>query len=138
MSEPCTINHIAFRCRDISAQEKFYTRHFGFQRSRTFHHREPGEFFMLKLGSTRLELFPRDPNSNLPEGEKGGEQAVGFRHLAFNVPKLETFVEALKADGIVADKIIELPQIAPGFRIVFLRDPEGNIVELMENYTDEV
>ena len=137
MSESCTINHIAFRCRDIDAQEKFYTKHFGFKRSRTFHRGESHEFFMLKLGSMRLELFPRDPKAELAPGEKGGEQTVGFRHLAFNVLKLETVIAALKEDGIEADKIIELPNISPGFRIVFLRDPEGNVVELMENYCDE-
>jgi glyoxylase I family protein len=127
-------NHIAFYCRDIAAQEKFYTKHFGMKRSRTFHRGEPGEFFMLKLGAMRLELFS---NSKANPAEKGGEQAVGLRHLAFDVPKLEPVIEALRADGIACDKIIEVPNVAPGARIVFFRDPEGNIIELMENYRDE-
>jgi glyoxylase I family protein len=126
-------NHIAFNCRDLFAQEAFYTKHFGFKRSRTFNRGEANEFFMLKLGSMRLELF-----KNQKAGEdKGSEQPVGFKHLALDVPKLEPFIESLRADGIEADRIIDCGKIAPGMRIVFFRDPEGNILELMEGYRDE-
>jgi len=50
---------------------------------------------MLKLGSVRLELFPtglpRTVNAN------GGEQVIGFKHLAFEVPRLELAIAALRA-----------------------------------------
>ncbi|MCE0498551.1 MAG: VOC family protein [Methylacidiphilales bacterium] len=131
-----TINHLALNCRNLAAQEAFYARHFGFKRSRTFNAGKADEFFMLKLGSIRLEMFQAD---RAKAGDaKGGEQTVGFKHLAFDVPKLEPVIEGLKADGIVPDPIIELPQLLAGFRIVFFRDPEGNILELMEGYRDEV
>jgi glyoxylase I family protein len=130
-----TINHVAMNCRDLAAQEAFYTKHFGFTRARTFHRGEPGEFFLLKLGSLRLELFPAERSQT--EGQKGGEQTVGYKHLAFDVPKLEPVIEALKADGIDTDPIIDVGHIVSGFRIVFFRDPEGNILELMEGYQDD-
>lgn len=135
MNNSNAINHIAFNCRDLAAQEAFYSRHFGFKRSRTFHRGEPGEFFLLKLGSLRLELFTaiQETETDL----KGGEQPIGFRHLAFDVPRLEPVLEALKAGGIAHDPIIPVPHISPECRIVFFRDPEGNIIELMENYRDE-
>jgi len=119
----------------VAAQERFYTKHLGFKRSRTFNRGEPNEFIMLKLGSTRLELFPTD--SLKVSGCNAGEQAIGFKHLAFDVPKLEPLVEALQADGISVDPIIDCSKISPGLRIVFFRDLEGNIIELMENYVDE-
>ena len=129
-------NHVAFNCRDVPRQERFYTRHFGFKRSRTFNRGTPGEFIMLKLGATRLELFPTD---SLKVGDaNAGEQAIGFKHLALDVPKLEPVIESLKSDGVTCDKIIECPHIAPNARIVFFRDLEGNIIELMEGYVDEV
>lgn len=52
------IQHIAFNCRDLKAQEQFYVKHFGFHRCRTFNAGTPGEFLMLRLGSACLELFP--------------------------------------------------------------------------------
>ncbi|MCE0522205.1 MAG: VOC family protein [Methylacidiphilales bacterium] len=128
-------NHIAFNCWDLAAQEAFYTKHFGFKRSRTFNRGKPDEFFMLKLGSVRLELFPTDRNKTA--ATQGGEQPIGFKHLALDVAKLEPILDALRADGIEPDPIIDVGHIAPNFRIVFFRDPEGNIIELMEGYRDE-
>jgi glyoxylase I family protein len=130
-----SINHVAFFCRDLARQEAFFSKHFGFRRSRTFKAGKPEEFFMLKLGSVRLELFPA---GQAKEGSaQGGEQPVGFRHLALDVPKLEPLIESLQADGIKPDPIIDVGDVIPGARIVFFRDHEGNIIELMENYRDE-
>ena len=135
MSAEIAIHHVAFRCRDIAAQEAFYTKHFGFKRCRTFQRGQPGEFFLLKLGPVRLELFPSE---TLPAAsEKGGEQSVGFRHLAFSVPSIDAFLAKLQPEGIAPDKIIDLGDTLPGLRVAFFRDPEGNIIELMENYRDE-
>jgi len=128
------INHIALNCWDLAGQEAFYTRQFGFKRSRTFHRGMPNEFFLLKLGSVRLELFSSDREKSA--GMQGGEQPIGFKHLAFDVPKLEPVIEALQAEGIEVDKIVAVESI-PGLRIAFFRDPEGNIIELMEGYRDE-
>jgi len=130
-----TFNHIALNCWDLAAQEAFYTKHFGFKRSRTFNRGKPDEFFLLKLGSMRLELFSTDRNKTA--AMQGGEQPIGFKHLAFDVPKLEPILDGLRADAIEPDPIIECGHVAPGLRIVFFRDPEGNILELMEGYCDE-
>ena len=129
-------NHVAFNCRNVAVQEKFYSKHFGFKRSRTFNPGQPNEFILIKLGNVRLELFPTDSLKTANAG--AGEQSLGFKHLAFDVPKLEPVIEALKKDGIQADQIINCPHIAANARIVFFRDLEGNIIELMEGYIDEV
>ncbi|HEY0793432.1 MAG TPA: VOC family protein [Chthoniobacterales bacterium] len=130
---PSALNHIALNCQNLAAQESFFCKHFGFKRSRTFNAGQPNEFIMLKLGSVRLELFPTATTA----GEQGGEQTIGFKHLALDVPNLEEALEALRADGIKPDPIIDQPHVVPGMRIVFFRDPEGNIIELMEGYQDE-
>ncbi|MBW0001405.1 MAG: VOC family protein [Verrucomicrobia bacterium] len=132
---PSVINHIALNCRNLAAQEAFFCKHFGFERSRTFKAGQPDEFIMLKLGSVRLEMFPTDPAKT--GGVNGGEQAIGFRHLAFDVPDLDSAIAALRADGIEPDAIINQDHVVPGFRIVFFRDREGNILELMQGYRDE-
>jgi catechol 2,3-dioxygenase-like lactoylglutathione lyase family enzyme len=51
--DPSAINHIAINCRNLAAQEAFFSKHFGFQRSRTFKAGKPDEYIMLKLGSVR-------------------------------------------------------------------------------------
>jgi glyoxylase I family protein len=133
--DPSAINHIAINCRNLAAQEAFFSKHFGFLRSRTFKAGKPDEYIMLKLGSVRLELFQADPAQSV--NANGGEQVIGFKHLAFEVPSLEPAIAALRADGIEPDPIINLGDVIPGFRIVFFRDHEGNIIELMQGYRDE-
>ena len=122
-------NHVSLNCRNVAAQERFYVKHFGFQRSPTFRAGKPNQFVMLKLGSVRLELYPSD-SANLDQ--KGGEQGVGFKHLSFDVPKLESAIEPLRADGIEPDPIEDVSEHIPGCRVVFFRDPEGNIIEFIE------
>ncbi len=129
-------NHIAMNCRDVAAQERFYTKHFGFKRSRTFHAGLPTEFVMLKLGVMRLELHPTE--SLKVAGCNAGEQSIGFKHLAFDVPDLDQAIEALKSDGVACDPIVPVASISPTCRVVFFRDLEGNIIELMEAYEDEI
>jgi glyoxylase I family protein len=128
-------NHIAINCLDLAAQETFYTRHFGFKRSRTLKKGEPGEFFLMKLGSMRLEFFSSDREKAV--GMQGDEQPVGFKHLAFDVPKIETILESIAAEGIEPFYQRDCSDLLPGLRIAFFRDPEGNIIELMEGYKDE-
>ena len=128
-------NHIALNCSNLAEQEAFYAKYFGFKRSRTFNRGKPDEFFLMKLGAIRLELFPTDRAKTA--AMQGGEQPIGFKHLAFDVPKLEPVLEALRADGIEPDPIIDAGDFIPGLRLVFFRDPEGNVLELLEGYRDE-
>ena len=127
------VHHVAFNCRDLAASEKFYAKHFGFRRARVFYAETPDEFLMLRLGSTCIELFQSAAQT---DGSSTGEQAVGYKHLAFEVPNLEAAIEALHGDGIATDPIIDCAHILPGLRICFFKDPDGNILELMENWRD--
>ena len=126
------VQHVAFGCRNLQATERFYTKHFGFTRARTFNRGQQDEFFLLKLGNTRIELFQAVDRSC-----SGAESQVGFRHMAFQVDDLDRAVAGLKADGIKPDNIIDCSGIVPGMRICFFRDPDGNTVELMQGYRDE-
>ena len=130
------IQHIAFNCRDRHATERFYTEHFGFRRARVFNRGKEGEFVMLRLGAACSELFDAPPDAASGDA-RGGEQPVGFKHLAFEVPDLEAAIAKLNAAGTKTDDIIDAGPHVPGLRICFFKDPEGNILELMEGWQDE-
>jgi len=126
------LQHIAFNCKDRIAQERFYTTHFGFARARVFNPGAPGEFVMIRRDETCLELF-----ASADASQRGGEQAVGFKHLAFEVDDLDAMVAALVADGVAVEGIIDCAEHVPGMRVCFFNDPEGNRIELVEGYRDE-
>ncbi len=127
------IHHIAFNCKDLYAQEAFYTQHFGFRRARVFNPDTPQEFLMLRLGACCLELFQAESPQ---AGGSDGEQRVGFKHLAFEVDDIEARRNSLLATGIDVDAIIPCDQHCPGLQVCFFRDPEGNILELMQGWQD--
>lgn len=128
------IQHVAFNCRNRRAQVAFYTEHFGFKVARVFNAGQPGEFTMLRLGGTCMEFF--DASETDAGSARGGEQAVGFKHLAFEVPDLEASIDKLRAVGIEPGEIIDAGVHVPGLRICFFNDPEGNILELMQGWQD--
>lgn len=126
--------HLALNCRDRRAQEAFYTEHFGFRRARVFNSGQPDEFVMLRLGGMCLELFTA---KRARAGDRGGEQAIGFLHLAFDVDGIDEAVAKLQAAGVKTDPIIDCDKAVPGLRICFFDDPEGNRIELMEGWKDD-
>ncbi len=128
------MTHIAYKCKDKSITEAFYTRHFGFERARVFNHGKPREGVLLRLDGVRLELFDA-PDED--KAQSGGEQKVGYLHLAFEVPDIAAAIKGLEADGVEVEPVIECDHLVEGMRICFFNDPDGNRVELMEGYRDD-
>jgi glyoxylase I family protein len=130
------VQHIAFVCRNRLALERFYTKHFGFERARVFNAGEPDEFVMTRLGSVCLELFQASPQA-IAFAAKTPRVDVGFKHLAFEVPKLEPVIKSLKRDGVDVGEVFDCSDVSPGLRAAFFHDPEGNQVEVLENWADD-
>lgn len=86
------VQHLALNCRDMRQMERFYTSQLGFQRARVFNHDTAHEFVMLRFGAMCLELFSVIDAPCGCTGSLGGEQAVGFKHLAFQVDDLDTTI----------------------------------------------
>ena len=128
------VQHLGLNCRDKDAQERFYTRHFGFTRARVFEAGTPAEFVMLRLGDVCMELFPaRDAGPQ----DRGGEQKVGFKHLCFQVPDVAAKAAELARDGVKTGPVIDCGKQVKGLKVAFFADPEGNVVELMEGWQDD-
>ena len=130
------VQHIAFVCRNRLAMERFYTKHFGFERARVFNAGEPGEFVMTRLGPVCIEFFQASPQA-IALAAKTPRVEVGFKHLAFEVPKLEPVIKSLKRDGVAMGEVFDCSDVSPGLRAAFFHDPEGNQVEILENWADD-
>ena len=86
----------------------------------------------LELDGFSLELFwyakPAEPKAAPAPGGKG---QLGFRHLALHTDDLAGALAELKAAGLVpAD--LEIRVVPIGFALVFLSDPDGVEIELMQ------
>ena len=131
-----TFAHIALNCADPIAIEKFYTKHFGFRRTRVYSP-GPDQVVMIRLGSMWLELFKRTELSPLGKPQKDGFDYGGFRHMAFLVDDLDATLAALGGAAPVMLGPIDMSNYVEGMRVAWIADPEGNIVELNQGYKDE-
>lgn len=128
-------NHIAINCKDPILIERFYTKHFGFTRSRVYLP-GPGQVVVIKSGPLALELFPAKGGRPTPF-ERDGPEYDGIRHIAFLVDNLDAKLAAMGAEAKLSLGPLDMSQFIPGMRVAWLADPEGNIVELNQGYVDE-
>lgn len=131
-----TFSHYGLTCQDPLAVERWYTRHFGFERARVYAP-GPGQVVMLKRGDLYLELFPAGEQRAAPPAGKDGTNAPGWRHLAFLVDDLDAKLKEMGDDARVNLGPLDMGVFIPGMRAVWLADPEGNVVELNQGYVDE-
>jgi len=122
------IDHIALTVRSLEESVNFYTNMLSFEVEQRFEYKERGlTIQFLSIGEVQLELFGY--SKEVAEQERKPLQA-GIAHMAFEVDNLdETYVE-LQKRGI---KFEGEPRTAMmGQRILFLSDPDGNRIELVE------
>ena len=127
--ENMKLQHVAFICDDIKKMEYFYSSILGFSRARTFNKGQNNEFFILKNDDVRIELFPKKDNLSIADRK--------FKHFAVSVNSLDSLIEYLTKMNIVIDNIIDYSDEESVFKICFITDPEGNVIEFMEGYKDE-
>jgi glyoxylase I family protein len=128
-------SHIALNCRDIDATERFYTEHFGFVRARNVPLGNGARITFVRHGSMLLELFAAE--GDRPDGEGDGPHAAGIRHFAFQVESVEAFLEKLAGAAPISVGPLDFSDFIPGWRTVWLKDPDGNVVEVSQGYKDE-
>lgn len=86
-----------------------------------------GNFAHLDADGARVELVEYDP-----EGDARGDNELnqpGATHLGLSVDDLDTFYAGLAAD---VETLSDPQTTESGTRILFVRDPEGNLVEVLE------
>jgi catechol 2,3-dioxygenase-like lactoylglutathione lyase family enzyme len=86
-----------------------------------------GQFVHLDAGGARVELIAYDP-----AGEGREEPSVnqpGATHVGLSVSDLDAFYADLPPD---VETLSDPQRTESGTKICFLRDPEGNLVEVLE------
>lgn len=87
-----------------------------------------GRMHRLRFGDSFVKLI--DPVSCPPAGEQGLMASLGFRYLTFPVLNIDSICETCSAAGINFD--LPKQELLPGVVVAMFRDPDGNVVELVQ------
>ncbi len=134
------LGHLAFKCRDLRASEKFYSDVLGFKRAFCLTYGDRGdslradrEWIVYLKVSERLFLELFDPEGasemNLPDWNR-----FNYQHLALIVDDIHAMREHLASHGAPIDTEPELG--VDNTWQMWSRDPDGNKIEFMQ-YTDK-
>jgi glyoxylase I family protein len=129
-------SHIGLSCKDPLATERFYAKHFGFNRARVYAP-GPGQVVVIRSGSLELELFPSTEERPSPRVGGAGPDYPDVRHFGFLVDDLDAKLAEMGTDARLTLGPLDMGQFIPGMRVAWVSDPEGNIVELNQGYVDE-
>ena len=129
--------HVGITCKDSIKVEKFYTKYFGFKRARVIPIGGSEQIVFIKSGKLYLELFLAKALSPVPLPEKDGPPYPGLRHLAFKVDNVDAKLAEIGRNAKVTLGPLDFNDVIPGWRAVWVADPEGNIVEISQGYKDE-
>ncbi|NTW04088.1 MAG: VOC family protein [Oscillochloris sp.] len=120
----------------MGATERFYSRHFGFRRARVIPI-EDSQIIFLKAGGAYLELFQARADAPVPLADGDGPLYPGWRHLAFKVDDVDAQLAAMGDDVRITLGPLNFDAFIPGWRSVWVADPDGNIVEISQGYMDQ-
>ncbi|WP_019583902.1 VOC family protein [Thioalkalivibrio sp. ALE16] len=116
------LHHASLVIADIQAAREFYGHHLGLAPLERPELGFPGLWYDLGNGQA-LHLL-RVPN---PDPTERAVRCGQDRHLALRVDELETFAARLEAAGFAVERS------RSGRPAAFVRDPDGNAIELIED-----
>ena len=127
MKQITGINHVGLRVRDLETARRFYEK-LGFK------------FIAGPIGPEPVAVIehPSGVNINFILNASEGaskdnvlmdfpEKHTGFAHIALEITDRSEVVEYLENVGIPITETVELPD---GTVFFFIRDPDGNVIEL--------
>jgi glyoxylase I family protein len=132
-----TFSHMALACDDPLATEKFYSRYFGFKRTRVVPVENDNQIVFIKSGNVYIELFRANEKAPLPAPEKDGPMYPGWRHIAFQVDNVDAKLAEMGKDARITLGPLSFDSVIPGWRTVWVADPGGNIIEISQGYVDQ-
>jgi glyoxylase I family protein len=132
------VSQLAITCADQSVTEAWYTKNFGFRRARVAKLPDGKEIIFLKMADSSfyLELFAADEPSPLPQAINDGHTFPGFRHLAFKVDDVDKKLTEINSPVINLGPL-DFDSYIPGWRTVWILDPDGRVIEISQGFQDE-
>jgi glyoxylase I family protein len=128
------IAHVALSVSDLDKSVAFYSRNFGLKPGRRFRIRHSGlKICILKKADVALELFHFKDYLPLPEYRKyltTDLKTLGTKHPAFSVSNIERAYNKLKKSKVKF--ATDICSFENGLRYFFIKDPDGILVEVME------
>lgn len=130
--------HIGVTCKDPVCFEEFYSKHFGFTRARTVVMSDTKKLIFIK-DKTGLcfEIFQAEEKLPFPQAGSDGPHYPAWRHIAFEVDDVNAKLIDMGDDAVISKDMVNLEKYTKNWKAVWLKDPEGNIIELCQNYLDE-
>jgi catechol 2,3-dioxygenase-like lactoylglutathione lyase family enzyme len=141
------LTHIGITVKDLETSIGFYTKNFGFKLvrrgsfNREFFEANPPlynlsdiscETALLKTtNDVQIELFQF--SRQMPY-EKMSWNRQGITHIAFAANSVSEICETLKDNGL--EFFMKLRIRPDGGKLMWIRDPDGNLIEIMEPFKD--
>lgn len=133
--EVTDIDHVVLRARDAESLARFYVDVLGCPVERRL---EIG-LTQLRAGGALIDIVAVDSELGRLGGEGPAEDGTGrnLDHFCLRITPFdgEALIEALTAQGVECTEIREVYGAQGMGRSVYIKDPEGNVVELKEART---
>jgi len=136
MMTELSFHHVALTCDSVARTERFYCDNLGFTRKRAFQIGEGKEIVYIGNGSIYLELFPKEAERPIPVSDRDGPAYPSLRHIAFKVMDVDAAIAAMRDRPEISLGPLTFDSFIPGWKSVWIKDPDGNLVELSEGYRD--
>jgi catechol 2,3-dioxygenase-like lactoylglutathione lyase family enzyme len=119
--------HVAFRVADVERSVKWYADAFG---ARKVFHGEPQagrqELTFLEIApGQHIEIF-----TNGKEKSQTPADAIGYQHYCLVVDDIDATIRHLATMNVHPERPVR--EGRSHYRIAFVADPDGNVIELME------
>ena len=137
------VDHIGLSVSDLDAQLAWYRAAFGFTSAKPFSIPPVGlrGVFLVGPDDVAIELLEKSgsaPNGPVPTDPPSGLLQQGFRHLCFRVDDVDGLNETITTYGgtVLPQTRTVLGESEDAPKLLYLLDPDGTRIELMENVPD--
>lgn len=123
------LDHVVLRVADLERSMRFYRDALGCVLERSI---EKLGLYQMRAGDALIDLVPVDSPLGRPGGAPAGGQGRNLDHLALRLAAFDekAIRSHLEAHGVEAGEVAERYGAGGSGPSMYIRDPDGNVVEL--------